>query len=1007
MTTKSDKSNHTNSQLRGTGNRESARFKPAVVRVGFVLILVPSVISTASFLGLHYLLGSSNKLLERSQDLSKMTLLQEEVFFNTVGYSYYVISSGFKGEQLRQNKALALQSRLRSELSQLSAETENYSSILSEQGKELPSDIASLIHSTDKVAQLIREASFSNNIDRFGAYIKVMKRGIDVSTKIENAVGQQSNIQAEMEKKQKDIQDITRIAIVLGVAISLINAVLVLSIFSKRIAHRFHTVKLNAAKIAFSQPVTEQLAGDDELAYLNNIFCGVSNKLRRLREDSDMLIQMLAHDIRSPIMAMQVSMEILEQSTEDLGIEEIIENCDSVIGSTARVLELVTTLLLLDKLETGHQELSLSTFSITDAVDDCLRSVTKKTKSKSIKIIRDCQPGTIRADKNLLKRVISTFLLSCFEGAVRGSTISVEGLTDIDRYILKFKVDGAQMSALDKKDVFAKFNSKRGSGAGADLWLGLPASKMIVELHDGLVGVTSDSATDRTIWFSIPFESKKKVAGAAVNVEKIQDLPYRKRIWKPGIARQGVRLAVLPLVLQACCLLVLNNALSYTEVLEQRTLEQSQIVAMINRLWLKGLQANANIGFFIMSGNQRYKALALQNLADFKSITPKAFGTGQNGAKTEDQWSNVRAWVTSEAPSMENLLLTTTGITDAVDLGSLPPILERAETLHVKVEALLKEELSLLSQARNAQAAAMFQLQRIVVVIIAISVGLSLSLLWIFVSRTKSRLGLLLENAESLEGSRPLRPRLEGTDEMSELDYLLHEAEHYQNVANAQQASLIDFISNEIQRPLSSIASCMSDLDRVVNLDSRIDKGCRKILEKAKNNNQLLLRMTTELLTVVSIHDGKLDIEPCSVPLQSVFNQAVESISSLSESKNIKIEVSCPEIQARLDPARMVQVLINLLANSIKFAPANSVILLKGETVGSTLRLTVMDRGVGLEPAIAQRIFEKFVKGSNQNEAAFGLGLPICKLIVESHEGKIGVSSEPGAGCTFWITLPI
>ncbi len=224
---------------------------------------------------------------------------------------------------------------------------------------------------------------------------------------------------------------------------------------------------------------------------------------------------------------------------------------------------------------------------------------------------------------------------------------------------------------------------------------------MIVELHDGLVGITSDSATARTIWFSIPFESKRKVVGESVKVEKVKDVPYWERIWKPGIARQGALLAVVPLMLQACCLLVLNNALSDTEVLEQKTHEQAQIVAMANKLWLKGLQANANIGFFIMSGNPRYKTTALQNLADFKSILPKDFGTDQNGATTQALWSNVRAWVTSEAPSMENRLLTTTGITDAVDLGALPPFLERAETLHMKVESLLKEELSRLTQAKK------------------------------------------------------------------------------------------------------------------------------------------------------------------------------------------------------------------------------------------------------------------------------------------------------------------
>ncbi len=354
-----------------------------------------------------------------------------------------MISYGFKGEQFRQNKALALQSLLRSELPQLSADTRRYSPILSEQGKELPLDIVSLIQRIDRVAQLISKGSFSNNIDRFSTYIKVMTRGIAVSTKLENAVGYQSNIQAELEREHRDIQDLTKTAMLLGLAISLINAFLVLSIFSKRISYRFHKVKLNAARIAFAEPVTDQIGGDDELAYLNSVFCDVSNKLAKMREDSDMLMQMLAHDIRSPIMAMQASMEILEQSTEDLGIEEIIEACDSVITSARRVLELVTTLLLFDKLETGHQELDLSTFSITDAVDECLRLAAKKTKTKAIKIIGDCQPGMIRADKNLVKRVISTFLLSCFEWAVRGSSIRVEGLTETGRYKFKFTVDGA------------------------------------------------------------------------------------------------------------------------------------------------------------------------------------------------------------------------------------------------------------------------------------------------------------------------------------------------------------------------------------------------------------------------------------------------------------------------------------------------------------------------------------------------------------------------------------
>jgi signal transduction histidine kinase len=99
-------------------------------------------------------------------------------------------------------------------------------------------------------------------------------------------------------------------------------------------------------------------------------------------------------------------------------------------------------------------------------------------------------------------------------------------------------------------------------------------------------------------------------------------------------------------------------------------------------------------------------------------------------------------------------------------------------------------------------------------------------------------------------------------------------------------------------------------------------------------------------------------------------------------------------------------VLVNLLANAVKFSPAQSEIYLAARTIGVDLEITVKDSGPGMDRATSEKIFERFFRSNNQNQQAFGLGLAICKLLVEAHGGEIAVQSELGRGSTFIIDIP-
>jgi two-component system, sensor histidine kinase and response regulator len=103
------------------------------------------------------------------------------------------------------------------------------------------------------------------------------------------------------------------------------------------------------------------------------------------------------------------------------------------------------------------------------------------------------------------------------------------------------------------------------------------------------------------------------------------------------------------------------------------------------------------------------------------------------------------------------------------------------------------------------------------------------------------------------------------------------------------------------------------------------------------------------------------------------------------------------------------RIFVNLLGNAIKFSPGGTTIDIGISSIGTDVRVTVIDQGYGVPPDYHQRIFEKFGQVESRKEGKMystGLGLTFCKLAVEAHGGRIGLESEVGKGSTFWFTLP-
>lgn len=181
--------------------------------------------------------------------------------------------------------------------------------------------------------------------------------------------------------------------------------------------------------------------------------------------------------------------------------------------------------------------------------------------------------------------------------------------------------------------------------------------------------------------------------------------------------------------------------------------------------------------------------------------------------------------------------------------------------------------------------------------------------------------------------------------------------------------------------------------------------GARRIQRYAARMKRLL----DDLTDVVSIDAGKLSVTPRTGDLLPVISEAVHSLRAVAEEKEISLEFTprVASLPATFDALRVLQVLTNLIANSVKFTPAGGRIAVTCQPEEETALITVQDTGQGVDPEHLEVIFERFRQASTADRQGLGLGLYISRCLIEAQRGKIWAQSSPSAGTTVSFTLPV
>ncbi len=220
----------------------------------------------------------------------------------------------------------------------------------------------------------------------------------------------------------------------------------------------------------------------------------------------------------------------------------------------------------------------------------------------------------------------------------------------------------------------------------------------------------------------------------------------------------------------------------------------------------------------------------------------------------------------------------------------------------------------------------------------------------------------------------------------------------------------VSTVSHELRTPLTSIMGWSETL--LSGRPGPLTTDQERFLKIIESSSERLQRLIEEILTVSRVQSGSLRLVVELFLPRAIIASVREVVDSLLARKSLSLEIEdeWPGVDGvKGDGPRIEQVLTNIVGNAVKFSPDQSKILLRSTKTESGWRVEVQDQGIGIADADLPHIFERFYRAGTAKEAQIqgtGLGLYICKAIVEGHGGAIGLSSKVGEGTTVWFTIP-
>ncbi len=331
------------------------------------------------------------------------------------------------------------------------------------------------------------------------------------------------------------------------------------------------------------------------------------------------------------------------------------------------------------------------------------------------------------------------------------------------------------------------------------------------------------------------------------------------------------------------------------------------------------------------------------------------------------------------------------------------------ESLSVPVGVIMTDYLALAAEGPAKEDRAKELVMNTITIGVAINIIVAVFLANLFTRGIGRKLRRISENVSRVPKGIPLNKPLEGKDEIAQLDKFLHSTVDELEEARKMQRYLIAMVSHDLRSPLTTVSGLLTLLN--AGAWGELSEEAQQKVSTAEADIHRLIALTNDLLDTERLASGKLELTFAEASIFETIHESVDSVRTFAEQHHVLLEEpESSDLVAEFDKDRIVQVLVNLLTNAVKYSPVDSKISVYFECDRQWLKFIVEDQGRGVPLEFQTIIFEKFqqvTESDAREKGGKGLGLSICKTIVTQHGGTIGVESENGAGSKFWFRIPV
>jgi signal transduction histidine kinase len=478
---------------------------------------------------------------------------------------------------------------------------------------------------------------------------------------------------------------------------------------------------------------------------------------------------------------------------------------------------------------------------------------------------------------------------------------------------------------------------------------------------------------------------------------------------RPSILQKGLGLILVPLLLQGVLFWQFYNLIGKTEELTKAEARQSLLVEQLNKVVALFTAAWGTILTETLDSNQigaidpqTYRKQVDEGLAKLRALSPTA---GFNKLIADTQ----------ELSSRQYELLNECSQTDPNE--SSVAIYAKYRKIKLTLRPYMRKAL-LIEQALSAEREKLNYTQKLasesrdlikmqLVIGVTLDIVLTLALLVFLLKSITDRLAVLVNNARLLPTGQPLPAMVKGSDELAYLDQVLHQASSELEKASEYRKAVMETMNHDLRSPIQSAIITAEILESLpLALES---EQTAKQIDRLKRSLSRVVKLVEDHLTIDKLESGTAELEISTFDLRAAVDEAIDGVAAQAGVKSIELENKVAATKIEADRGRILQVLANYLTNAVKYSPRSAPVVISSQHLGHSVKVMIVDDGPGLNAEEQALVYERFQQnpGDNLARQGFGLGLAICKLLVNHHGGTVGVSSSPGKGSTFWFTLPI